>query len=222
MKGVLFDVDGTLVDSNYVHVLAWWQAFRQAGVDVPMAAIHRCVGMGGGRLIEELLDDGRDRSGDEQIKAAHRAVFSTYWPALRRFDGAREVVDRAAAEGLAVVLASSAEEAELAVLRRVIDADGSITAATSSADADNSKPAPDILQAALDAAGLRAEDTVFVGDAVWDIQAAGDLGIPCIGLECGGTSADVLTQAGAAEVYRNPQDLLEHFSESALGGLLRA
>ena len=71
MKGVLFDVDGTLVDSNYLHVLAWWQAFRQAGVDVPMAAIHRCVGMGGGRLVEELLDDGRDRSGDEQIKTAH-------------------------------------------------------------------------------------------------------------------------------------------------------
>ncbi|MFT4469102.1 HAD family hydrolase [Arthrobacter sulfonylureivorans] len=221
MKGVLFDVDGTLVDSNYLHVLAWWQAFRQADVDVPMAAIHRCVGMGGGRLVEELLDDGRDRSGDEQIKAAHGAVFSTYWPSLRRFDGAKELLERAAAEGLAVVLASSAEEAELSVLRRVIDADGSITAATSSADANNSKPAPDILQAALDAAGLRAADTVFVGDAVWDIQAAGELGIPCIGLETGGTMAQILTQAGALEVYRNPQDLLEHFSESALGGLLR-
>jgi phosphoglycolate phosphatase-like HAD superfamily hydrolase len=222
MKAVLFDVDGTLVDSNYLHVLAWWQAFRQAGTDIPMADIHRCVGMGGDRLIAHLLDDDRDRSRDKHIKASHGAVFATYWPALRRFAGARELVNRTAGEDLAVVLASSAEEQELAVLRRVIDADDSVTAATSSADARNSKPAPDILQAALDAAGLLAEESVFVGDAVWDVQAAADLGIPCIGLECGGTSAAILTRAGAVEVYRNPQDLLEHFTDSAIGSLLHS
>ena len=222
MKGVLFDVDGTLVDSNYLHVLSWWQAFRQAGLDVPMAAIHRCVGMGGGRLIAQLLDEDRDQSRDEDLKAAHGTVFSTFWPALRRFEGARELVQRSAAEGFAVVLASSAEGTELEVLRRVIDADGAIAAATSSADAKNSKPAPDILQAALDAAGLQPEDTVFVGDAVWDVQAAGHLGIACIGLACGGTPAATLLHAGAAEVYRDPQDLLEHFTDSALGRLLRA
>lgn len=218
-KGVLFDVDGTLVDSNYLHVLAWWQAFRQEGLDVPMAEIHRHVGMGAGKLIAELLGEHRNRDQDSRIKSSHGAVFSTYWPALRQLPGAGDLVRRCSAAGLAVVLASSAEETELKVLRKVIDADSAIDAATSSADAEHSKPAPDILQAALEAAGLEARNAVFVGDAVWDVVAARELGIPCIGVECGGTSAATLKEAGAVAVYRNPQALLDAFGNSALGRL---
>ncbi len=220
-KGVLFDVDGTLVDTNYLHVLAWWQAFRQAGHEVPMAQIHRCVGMGGGRLIAELLGDDRDEDQDEAIKASHGAVYATYWPALRTLPGAQKILVRAHESGLAVVLASSAEEAELDVLRQVIDADDAIDAATSSADAEASKPAPNILEAALKAVDVQPENAVFVGDAVWDVIAAKELGVPCIGVESGGTAAATLKEAGAVEVYKNLAELLESWDNSAIGQLLK-
>ncbi|MCH6471664.1 HAD family hydrolase [Sinomonas terrae] len=216
-RGVLFDVDGTLIDSSYFHALAWWEAFRQFEHKVPMSAIHRAVGMGGDKLVAHLLGDGRDKSEDAELKATHGAVFGTYWPSLVAFDGARDLLRKCAEAGLAVVLASSARERELRVLRRALDADDAITAATSSSDAEESKPAPDILVAALEAGGLRAEDVVFVGDAVWDVYAASKLGIPTIAVTCGGTSEGELREAGAAEVYAGPDKVLEAFSTSALG-----
>jgi phosphoglycolate phosphatase-like HAD superfamily hydrolase len=121
-----------------------------------------------------------------------------------------------AGRGLAVVLASSAQAAELTKLRGVIGADDVITAATSSADAAESKPAPDILQAALDQSGVDPEQAVFVGDAVWDVQAAARLNIPCIGLTCGGTSAAELLDAGAVQTYENPAALLADLDNSAI------
>jgi phosphoglycolate phosphatase-like HAD superfamily hydrolase len=218
-RGVLFDVDGTLVDSNYLHTLAWWQAFRRLGHDLPMASIHRAIGMGGKRLVAHLL--GRDRAEDEAqvLEDTHTAVFSTYWPSLRRFDGAQDLIRGCAEAGLTTVLASSAKQEELQVLRSVIDADAWLSDATSSSDADNSKPAPDILEAALQAGGLQAGDAIFIGDAVWDVLAAGKLGIPTIGLTCGGTSEAELREAGAVEVYSGPRDLLESFERSRLGKL---
>ncbi|GAA1343284.1 HAD family hydrolase [Arthrobacter roseus] len=219
-KGVLFDVDGTLVDSNYLHVLSWWQAFRKAGHDVPMAQIHRCVGMGGDKLVAELLGDDRDMDHDEALKASHGAVYSTHWPSLRTLPGARDVLLRAHESGLAVVLASSAEQAELDVLRQVIDADDAIDAATSSTDAEASKPAPNILEAPLEAVDVRSENAVFVGDAVWDVIAAKELGMPCIGVESGGTTAAHLTEAGAVEVYKDTAELLASWEKSAIGKLL--
>ncbi|WP_334170449.1 HAD family hydrolase [Sinomonas sp.] len=218
-RGVLFDVDGTLVDSSYFHALAWWEAFRQFEHTVPMSAIHRAVGMGGDKLVAHLLGESRDESQDDELKATHDAVFGTYWPSLVAFDGARSLLKRCAEEGLTVVLASSARDRELRVLRRALDADEAIAAATSSSDAEESKPAPDILAAALDAGGLRAEDAVFVGDAVWDVYAASKLGIPTVGVTCGGTSEGELREAGAAEVYAGPDELLEAFASSALGRL---
>ena len=216
---VLFDVDGTLVDSAYVHTLAWWQAFRQAGYDVPMASIHRSVGMGGDRILARLLPDGRDQAGDSAIMASHAAVFATFWPALRPLDGARELLTRCHDGGLAVALASSARKRDLEVLRAAIGADAYIDAATSSADAKESKPAPDILVAALSAVGVQAADAVYVGDAVWDIYAAGKLDIPAIGLTCGGTGEAELRDAGAVEIYTSPRDLLENLGDSAIGRL---
>ena len=216
---VLFDVDGTLVDSTYLHTLAWWQAFRQAGHDVPMAGIHRAVGMGGDRILDRLLPADRDSSGDDTILTSHAAVFSTFWPALRPLDGAKELLARCFESGLAVALASSATERDLKVLRSTIGADAYIHAATSSKDAAESKPAPDILVAALEAVGVAARDAVYVGDSVWDIYAAGKLAIPAIGLSCGGTSEAELRDAGAVEVYESPRALLDQLKGSAIGTL---
>lgn len=216
---VLFDVDGTLVDSTYLHTVAWWQAFRQAGHDVPMAGIHRAVGMGGDRILARLLPPDRDSSGDDTIMTSHAAVFSTFWPTLRPLDGAKELLARCFESGLAVALASSATERDLEVLRSTIGADAYIHAATSARDAAESKPAPDILIAALDAVGVGAADAVYVGDAVWDIYAAGKLAIPAIGLSCGGTSEAELRDAGAVEVYESPRALLDQLKGSAIGRL---
>ena len=219
-KGVLFDVDGTLIDSAYLHTLAWWQAFRQAGYDVPMARIHRHVGMGGARLVDSLLPEGRDKSLDAEILGAHAGIFGTYWPSLRPLDGARDLLAQCCEGGLAVALASSARDADLKALRSSLAADSFIHAATSANDAERSKPEPDILIAALAAIGVEASDAVYVGDAVWDVYAADRLGVPTIGVTCGGTSEAELREAGAIEVYSGPRELLDRLRDSAIGKLL--
>jgi HAD superfamily hydrolase (TIGR01509 family) len=205
---VLFDVDGTLVDTTYVHTLCWSEALRQAGHEMPMANVHRGIGLGSAELLDHLLGADRDHDGDEQLKAVHLGLYRQYWARLRPLPGAAELVRACAARQCSVVLASSATADELAALRSALDADDAIAEATSSSDAETGKPAPDILQAALESSGLRAEQVVFVGDAVWDGQAAGKLDIPFIGLACGGTSAAELRDAGAVAVYPDPNELL--------------
>lgn len=209
-SGVLFDVDGTLVDTTYLHTIAWWEALRQHDRDVPMAEIHRCIGMGSDKLLKHLTGLDQD---DEGLSDAHGTLYANWWERLRPLPGAPELLRAVAARGHAVVLASSAKESELGKLRKVIDADDVITAATSSADAEESKPAPDILEAALDQSGVDPRRALFVGDSVWDVQAANRLGIPCIGLTCGGTSAAELTDAGAKATYDTPAALLDHLDE---------
>ncbi|WP_043440865.1 HAD family hydrolase [Arthrobacter sp. L77] len=214
--GVLFDVDGTLVDSNYQHTMAWWQAFRRFGHDVPLAEIHRAIGMGGDKLVAHLLGDDRDTGQDADLDATHSALFSSYWPGLRAFEGAGDLLRRCADHGLTVVLASSSSQQEVAVSRGIIGADDAISAATSSSDAENSKPSPDILAAALEAGGLDAANTVFVGDSIWDVKAAAALGIPSVGLASGGTSEAELREAGAVEVYKDISALLDAFEDGPL------
>lgn len=209
IRGVLFDVDGTLVDTNYLHTIAWWQAFRRFGHDVPMSTIHRAIGMGGSTLIEHLIGEDRDKDQDESLEDTHGALFSAQWPALRAFDGAGDLLKHCAEAGLAVVLATSASEEELKVLRQVIDADDAITGATNATDTGISKPAPDILEAALDTAGLEARQALFIGDAVWDVITANKLGLRTIGVETGGTSEAELRDAGAVRVYKNVRELLD-------------
>ena len=216
--GVLFDVDGTLIDSSYFHAIAWWQAFRREGLDIQISAIHRCVGMGGDKLIEHLVPDCTQDM-QEGLKSAHGAVFSTYWPSLRPFDSARDLLAACADAGLAVGLASSAQERDLNVARRLLDAGTTIDAWTSSNDAEESKPAPDILLACLEKLELSPADVVYVGDAVWDVLAAAAIGVPAIALTCGGISEAELREAGAAEVYDNPRHLLENLESSAIGKL---
>jgi HAD superfamily hydrolase (TIGR01509 family) len=213
-------VDGTLIDSSYLHTIAWWGAFRQYGYDIPMASIHHFVGMGGDRLVDSLLPSDRDPSGDQEIMASHGALYASHWPALRAFDGAKDLLAQCHAAGLAVALASSARKKDLQVMKATLDADAFIHGATSANDAKDSKPAPDILVAALETVGVEAGDAVFVGDAVWDMKAAAALGIPSVGVTCGGISAAELRDAGAVEVYEGPRDLLRNLTSSAIGRLL--
>jgi HAD superfamily hydrolase (TIGR01509 family) len=216
VRAALFDVDGTLVDTNYLHAVTWWEAFAQAGHVVPMAEIHRAIGMGSGLMLDKLLPQDRDKGDDADIRAAHSALYATYRSRLRPLPGAADLLRRCKRQGLAVVLASSADEPEFNMLRAVLDAEDAIDAATFSGDVEASKPAPDLVQVALDKAGVPAGEAVFTGDTVWDVQACQKAGVPCIGLLSGGISRDELTSAGAAEVYPGPGDLLASLGESLL------
>ncbi|MEU7712172.1 HAD family hydrolase [Micromonospora chalcea] len=218
-RGVLFDVDGTLVDTTYLHTVSWWEALRQADHRVPMARIHRSIGMGSDKLLDHLLGAERDRDADGRLRDAHDALYGEYWERLTPLPGARELLRACAERGLRVVLATSAAEHEVTALRAALDVDDVIDSVTSSADAQESKPAPDILVAALEQSGLAAERVVFVGDSVWDVAAAGKLDIPCIGLTCGGTGRAELAGAGAVAVYDDPAALLDALSDSAVASL---
>ena len=211
----LFDVDGTLLDTSYLHAVCWWQAFRQQGIDVSMALLHRSIGMGSAELLDHVLPE-RDREQDDAIVDAHLALYAQYWPGLRALPGAAALLACCKQAELTVVLASSASDAELQALRAALDADDYIDDATGSADASAGKPSPDILRAALDRVGAAASDAVFVGDSVWDGQGAASLEIPFIAVMCGGTGEAELRAAGAIEVYDDPAALLAGFGSSSL------
>jgi HAD superfamily hydrolase (TIGR01509 family) len=213
---VLFDVDGTLVDSNYLHAVCWWEAFTQAGHDVPMARIHRAIGMGSDQMLDALLPAGRDPDGDAGLRAAHGALYATYWRRQRPLPGAADLLRACKKRGLTVVLASSADEREFAALRAALGADDAIDEATSSADVERSKPAPDLVQVALEKARVPPDAAVFVGDTVWDVRASGQAGVACIGLLSGGISRAELLDEGAAEVYDGPAELLGALPRSIL------
>ncbi len=219
--GVLFDVDGTLVDSTYFHTVSWWQAFRQFDLTVSSARIHRAIGIGADHIFDHLLGADRNHEDDGKIADAHAALQAAYWPVLQPTSGARDLVAACARRGLRTVLASSAQARELAALRRALDADDYIDEFTTADDADSSKPSPDIVQTALGKAGLTAAQAVFVGDAVWDVHACRNAGVPCLGLTCGGTSAAELLDAGAVAVYDDPSALLAAIDQSVLATLWR-
>jgi HAD superfamily hydrolase (TIGR01509 family) len=217
--GVLFDVDGTLVDTTYLHTVSWWEALRQTDRHVPMATIHRAIGMGSDKLLDHLLGPERDRGADGKLRDAHDALFGEYWERLVPLPRAADLLRACAERGLRVVLATSAAEHEVAALRRALAADDVVDTVTCAADAQESKPAPDILVAALEQSGLAAERVVFVGDSVWDVAAAGKLDIPCVGLTCGGTSRGELAGAGAVAVYDDPAALLAALADSPIGAV---
>jgi HAD superfamily hydrolase (TIGR01509 family) len=215
-RAVLLDVDGTLVDSNYPHTVAWWQAFREAGLDVPMWRIHRAIGMGADQLIPHVLDGSSPEVDAEAITGSHDALYAAWWPSLRALPGARDLVRRCHDAGLVTVLASSAGGREVRVLRELLDVDDAIDEATSSDDAHDSKPAPDLVGVAVQRAGVEPADAVFIGDSVWDVRACARAGVPCLGLQSGGTSAAELREAGAVQVYRDAADLLARWEASPL------
>ncbi|WP_405443491.1 HAD family hydrolase [Streptomyces avidinii] len=213
-RAALFDVDGTLADTNHLHVTCWWEALRQAGHTVPMHSVHRALGLPGDDLITQLLGDDRDKSEDDNLSTAHDTLYGTYFDRLPSFDRAADLLRELDRSGWPVVLVTSANSMELAALKRAIDADDALTAAASSDDVSEGKPAPDPVHHALDLAGAAASHAVFVGDSVWDMKAAVRAGVTGVGLLCGGIPRADLTEAGARAVYRDPADLLEHLDSS--------
>jgi HAD superfamily hydrolase (TIGR01509 family) len=213
-RAVLLDVDGTLVDSSYLHVVAWWEAFRSQGHDVAMTDIHRCIGMGSDRLVETLLDKPSD-----DVVEAHTDYYAPRLRQLRPVADATRLLRRAHDAGLVVVLATSASGKEALHLRAALDCDDVIDHMTTSEDADNAKPEPDIVVSAMESADLQTENCAFVGDSVWDIEACTRVDMPCIALLSGGISAAELTAAGAVAVYQDPAQLLEEFDTAVLGRL---
>lgn len=204
VSAVLFDVDGTLVDTTFVNAVCWAEALRQHGHRVPTVAVRDAIGMPGDRLLERLAPDADD---PEAIAAAHLTLYRQWWGRLQPLPGARELLRGCAAESRDVVLASSASRQELDVLTRVLDADDAIAATTTASDVDSGKPAPDLLHAALSKLGVTPDDALFVGDAVWDGQAARHAGVRFVGVTCGGTCETDLRDAGAEAVYRDPAHL---------------
>ena len=207
VSAVLFDVDGTLVDSNYLHVDAWQRAFREVDFEADAWRIHRAIGQDSARLLRDVAGE-RDDDWMERAKDAHARLYREQADRLRAFASAPELLRAIAGRGIHVVLATSAPEDELAMLREAIDADDAVHAATSADDVDSAKPDPGILNVALERAGSPAADALMVGDSVWDMVAAGRAGVRAVGLRSGGVSEGELREAGAVEVFDDPAALL--------------
>ncbi|MGX4687987.1 HAD family hydrolase [Streptomyces sp. JNUCC 63] len=215
-RAAVFDVDGTLVDTNHLHVTTWWEAFRQAGHRVPMHAIHRSVGLGSADLIAHLLGEERDKEQDGRLSAAHTALYAQYFDRLPPLEDAGRLLRRLHEDDWTVVLATSASGPELSALRRAIDADDAIAATASSDDVEEGKPAPEPVEHALELVGVPAERAVFVGDTVWDMRAGSRAGVHCVAVLCGGIPRADLEQAGAKAVYDDPAHLLASLADSPL------
>lgn len=216
---VLLDIDGTLVDSNFLHVHAWTQAFADVGHPVDAWRVHRRIGMGSGRLLAELLGDDADALAGP-AKERHTAHYADLADQLRAFDGAQDLVRALADRGLRVVLSTSASPEEVDRLRAVLDVDD-LVQVTGADDVQEAKPEPDLVQAGLDLAGVPADRAVFVGDSVWDVEAAVRAGVVCVGLLSGGTSEAELRDAGAAAVVEDASALLRDLDGTPVGALLR-
>ena len=207
LRAVLFDIDGTLVDSNYLHVDAWARAFAEVGEPVDTWRIHRSIGMDSAALLDSLLGDAAARVGDD-AKERHSRYYEEASARLRPLSGARELLAAVKQRGLQVVLATSAPEDELKILLQVLYVDGLLDVVTSSADVETAKPEPDLIQVALQKAGVSADEAVMVGDAVYDVLAATAAGVTTLGLRSGGVADAELVGAGAARVYDDPAALL--------------
>ncbi|MEW2544226.1 HAD family hydrolase [Streptomyces sp. NPDC047002] len=216
-RAALFDVDGTLVDSNHLHVVAWWEALRQSGRAVPMADIHRAIGLGSADLLAHLLGDDRDTGQDAAVSAAHKTLYATWFDRLRAFDGAADLLRTLHGAGWRTVLATSAGGEELAAMRRAIDADDALTAEARADEVDAGKPAPDPVEEALRRAGASADDAVFVGDSVWDMEAAARAGVRAVAVLSGGIPRAALEAAGADAVYADVQDVLADLDKGPFG-----
>ncbi|NTU81404.1 MAG: HAD family hydrolase [Chloroflexales bacterium] len=215
-RGVIFDVDGTLVDSNAAHARAWVEALGEHGHHVTLERVRHLIGMGSDQLLPEVAGLTKDSPEGEQIASRRGAIFKQrYLPTLTPLPGARALVARLRADGVKLVVASSAAKDELGPLLELAEVDDLLREQTSADDAAQSKPEPDIVVAALKRLALAAEETVMIGDTPYDVEAAGKAGVRVIGLRSGGW--DDAGLRGALAVYDHPADLLAHYADSPLG-----
>lgn len=214
-SAVLLDVDGTLVDTNYLHVDAWSRALEDVGRPADAWRVHRAVGMDSARLLEALLGGDTERLG-EQAKNRPRKHYAADRSRMRTFAGARDLLAELRRRGLAVVLATSASPEEFDMLVEVLHAGDSVTASTTSSDVEQAKPEPDVVRVALQRIGVAAGDAVMIGDAVWDVESAARAGVRCVAVRSGGTGAADLSDAGAVAVYDDVAHLLRELDVSPL------
>jgi HAD superfamily hydrolase (TIGR01509 family) len=211
LSGVILDVDGTLVDSNTAHARAWWDVLTEAGYQVTVAGLRQLIGMGSDRLLPRACGLALDTPKGQQLSERCKEVFrARYLPDLQPTRGARQLLDRLRSDGLKLAVASSAEQNELRALLDVVGAAVLIEHAASSSELAASKPAPDIVEAALVKLGCPAAEAIMLGDTPYDVEAATGAGVAVIALRCGGWADDELV--GATAIWDDPADFLTHYA----------
>ncbi|HYP22554.1 MAG TPA: HAD family hydrolase [Actinomycetota bacterium] len=214
MIAAILDIDGTLVDTNYQHALAWYRAFKAYDVIVPVWRIHRHVGMGGDHLITALTDEEiEERLGDD-IRAAEKKLYAELIDEVAPMEGAAELVSDLKERGHRVVLASSAKEEEVDHYLDLLGVRDAVDGWTTSADVEATKPEPDLVEAAVEKSG--AGKAVMVGDSIWDCEAAERAGLPTIGVLTGGFARSELEERGAAAVFESVEELRRNLNDTPL------
>jgi phosphoglycolate phosphatase-like HAD superfamily hydrolase len=218
-QAALFDVDGTLVDSVDLHALAWQEALAEFGHEATFEQVRGQIGKGGDQLLPVFLSEAERADHGAALQAWRGARFKArYLPLVRPFSAVPDLLRRVRAAGLRIAVASSAKREELAVYLEIAGIAGLVDESTSSADAERSKPSPDIFQAALTRLRVDAAEAVAIGDTPYDAQAAARVGLRSIGVLCGGFAEADLRAGGCAQVFPGPAALLACFGASLLGG----
>jgi len=205
VAAAILDVDGTLVDSNYQHVIAWYRAFRDHDVTPPMWRIHRHIGMGGDQLVAAVAGQALERESGDSIREAEKRLYEELIDEVSAFEGARELLDELKRRGHDVVLASSGKQEEVEHYVDLLDARGLADSWTTSADVERTKPAPDLVAVAMQRAG--ALSAVMVGDSTWDVEAAARAELKTLAVLTGGFSEAELLDAGAVAVFESLVDV---------------
>jgi len=208
----LLDIDGTLIDSNYQHALAWYRAFRVHGLTIPVWRCHRAIGMGGDQLVRHLAGDGFEREQGEDVRLAEQALYAQMIAETQPFQDARALIEDLKGLGCKVVVSSSAQSQDTQHYLDLLDARTLVDGWTDSSSVDATKPAPDLIEAAVEIAG--GGKAVLIGDSTWDCKAAKAAKVPTVCVRTGGFGADELLDAGAIAVYDSLAHLREKLDET--------
>jgi HAD superfamily hydrolase (TIGR01509 family) len=216
MAVAVLDIDGTLVDTNYHHAVAWYRAFREHGIVLPVWRIHRHIGMGGDQLVAALTDDQTEHEHGDEIRDTETKRYFELIEEVETMDGSRELIERLKQRGHTVVLASSAKEDEVDHYLDLLDARRLADAWTTSSDVEATKPAPDLVSAALERGGGSSDDAVMIGDTPWDVKAADGADMRTLAVLTGGFSVQELREAGALDVFESVRELCEGLDQTPL------